>query len=84
MENGFEGALLDNGGNAADAPALRFACTSFDWVLRTEGDAPGVWFFFMSTAAFNFSGVVPKLARVLREASDNVVCFKSCGTFNAN
>jgi len=83
-ENGLDGALLDNGGKAAATPVLRFSCPSFDFALPTEVGTDAASFFFMSTAVLNFSGVVPKLARVSREAFESVVCFNSCGAFIAN
>jgi hypothetical protein len=84
VENGFVGAVFDEGGKAAAAPALRFIGPSFNSPLSIEVGSEVASFFFMSIAALNFSGVVPKLARVSREAFDNVVCFKSRGAFNDN
>lgn len=84
VENGLDGALLDNGGKAAEPPVLRFICPSFDFALPTELGIDAASFFLISTAALNFSGVVPKLARVSREAFESVVCFRSFGAFIAN
>ena len=83
-ENGLEGALLDNGGKAAAPPVLRFSGPSFDFALPTEEGIDAASFFFMSTVALKFSGVVPNLARVSREAFESVVCFNSCGAFISN
>ena len=83
-EKGFVGALVDKGGKAAALPELLFDCFSFNWTPPFGLESNFVSFFFMSIVALNFSGVVPKLARVSREASDSVVCFKSLGTCNDN
>jgi len=80
VENGFVGALFDKGGKAAVEPL--FSSPSFNRLLPFEVGKGAALFFLMSMAAFNFSGVVPKLAKVSREALDNVVCFRSRGASN--
>ena len=83
VEKGFVGALLDKGGNAAIA--LIFDSLLFEGddnepeVVPLPDMRAVISFLFMPTAAWSFSGVVPKLARVPRDASDRVVSLKSFG-----
>ena len=84
LENGFDEDLSDKGGKAIVSPVLRFVCPSFDRALTIEIGTEFDSFLLMSIAAFNFSGVVPKLARVSRDELGNVVCFNSSGASNDN
>ena len=73
------GALLDIGGKAADAPAF-FAAGAVGLAAgagsrERVGVGTADWLFLMSIDFFTFSGVVPNLCSLLRDASVSVASF---------